>query len=159
MTNAIAAAAMRCKTMADGSLRIEVEVEPKDAQAAFVLFGRPGAPMALAALKEGYAAVGSEPEPPKPEEKPKGGELAKWAAIRCSEEPFQRWLRHAQHPVWHFCRSLGTDEDDEAIAARVIRKICGITTRAELDSIKHAADLFRQHIRDPWQKHYLAQHA
>lgn len=140
--------------MADGSLRIEVEVEPKDAQAAFALFGRPGAPMALAALKEGYAAVGNEPKSPKPEEKPKGGLLSQWAAMRCAEEPFQKWIA-SEYPA--------AFEDIEGPplvrAAILIRKICSIRSRAELDHDTDAAELFRKYILHPWQKHYLTQHA
>lgn len=87
MSDAISAAAMRCRTMADGSLRIEVEVEPCDPQRAFAMFGMPGAPMALAALVPGYAAAG-EPEP-----EPRGGALAKLAGRWCAMPEFLRWLQ------------------------------------------------------------------
>lgn len=38
-------------TLADGTLRLVVDVEPRNAQAAFALFNSPGTAMALAALK------------------------------------------------------------------------------------------------------------
>jgi hypothetical protein len=37
-------------TLADGTLRLVVDVEPRNAQAAFALFNSPGTAMALAAL-------------------------------------------------------------------------------------------------------------
>jgi hypothetical protein len=80
---AIEASFVRLKSMADGSLQITAEVEPRNAVAAFMLFAAPGTPMALAAIKCATSA---------PAEPAKGGELAKWAAIRCQETGFQQWL-------------------------------------------------------------------
>ena len=103
---AISAAAMRCRTMADGSLRIEVEVEPGDAQKAFALFGMPGAPMALAALVVGHAAV-KEPEL-------KGGPLSKAAAMLDGNPDFIEWA--GNEPTRTF-----------------ILDFCGVSSRRELD--------------------------
>lgn len=49
---AIAGATARISTLADGTLRLIVDIEPRDAQAAFRLFGSPGTAVALAALTE-----------------------------------------------------------------------------------------------------------
>ena len=141
--SAISAAAMRVKTMADGSLRIEVEVEPADAQAAFALFGRPGAPMALAALVEGHAAV-KEPEA----EKPKGGERARWVAMRCAEPEFQRWLLRT-FPEYGGVSWASLQEG----AAQMVRDICGVSSRAELDADTYVAQQFDTLIRKAWQEH------
>lgn len=57
------------KTMADGTMRITIEVEPKAAAAAFALFGLPGVPVALAriepqaALKQAQNDTIAEAEP------------------------------------------------------------------------------------------------
>ena len=129
--------------MADGSLRIEVEVEPQDAQQAFALFGRPGAPMALAALAVGHAAA-QEPEP----EKPKGGERAKWVAMRCNDATFRQWLFDTfAHP------NIPKDFSDIDAAAAIVRDVCGVESRAELDSNKYAAVRFDTLIRKPWAEH------
>ena len=141
---------MRCRTMSDGSLRIEVEIEPKDAQAAFLLFGRPGAPMALAALKEGYAAASDEPEEREPE-KPKGGVLSQWAATRCAEQSFQEWMAREFAGKW----KDGWNAPAER-CAYVIRAICQIRSRAELDHNEYSANIFREQIMTPWQKHCIA---
>lgn len=139
--SAISAAAMTVRTMADGSLRITVEVEPQDAQQAFALFGKPGAPMALAALAVGHAAV-QEPE------KPKGGERAKWAAIRCGDREFQNWLCRA-YPT-EFLDAPGNTNQE--FCASVIRQVCGVKSRAELDTDKAAGARFDELIRRPWME-------
>jgi hypothetical protein len=48
----IEATSVAMKTLADGTLRITVEVEPYAALSAFALFRQPGTVMALAALKQ-----------------------------------------------------------------------------------------------------------
>ncbi len=136
---AISAAAMTVRTMADGSLRITVEVEPQDAQKAFALFGKPGAPMALAALAEGHAAV-KEPEP-------KGGERAKWVAMRCKEESFRNWA-FSWWPA--LSREVAPHLSDEEAVAEIVRKVCGVKSRAELDTDGPTGRKFDALVRKPW---------
>jgi len=128
---AIQASSVAVKTMADNTLRITFDVEPKDAKAAFALFGERGTPAALAALK-----VGTE-LPADPEPAPKGGPLAKWAALRGHDPRFQEWLE-AYSP--------------ELVEMR-IKHICGITSRAQLDQPGEAQDIFNAQIRQPWANH------
>lgn len=45
---AVMASTGQVRTMADGSLRISIEIEPRHAKDAFALFGAPGTPVALA---------------------------------------------------------------------------------------------------------------
>jgi hypothetical protein len=124
--------------MADGSLRIEVEVEPQDAQAAFALFGRPGAPMALAALAVGHAAV-QEPEPVTVTQLDKP--LARWVAMRCKGPEFQSWA--TQYEGWGGSRS-------EANAAALVRHLCGVASRGDIDGNAHAEERFHYYIRIPY---------
>lgn len=130
---AIQASSVAVKTMADNTLRITFDIEPKDAKAAFALFGERGTPAALAALKVGTAL----PANPEPTEPPKGGPLAKWAAMRGADPRFQDWLE-AHSP--------------ELVAKR-IRRICGIVSRAELDSSPAAGEMFKCQIMRPWAEH------
>lgn len=116
---------MRCKTMADGSLRIEVEVSPVDAQAAFALFGKPGAPMAIAALKVGYAAV-QEPE------EQKGGNLAREAGKLDSNPAFQQYALVRDFPN----------------VREFILDRCGVESRRMLDHNPEAASKFREMMRN-----------
>ena len=137
--SAIEAAAIRCRTMADGSLRIECEIEPRHAQAAFVLFGAPGTAMALAALKPA-AKRDPAPMPDVAPDVPKGGPLAKLAGMWCQSATFQKWM--------------GFDNAEEAASA--IRETCRIGSRAELDNNPRAAELFNRHIRGPYSMHLIS---
>lgn len=144
----IEAAAMRCRTMSDGSLRIEAEVSPADAQAAFKLFGMPGAPMALAALTQQAAqesaqkqTIGTPTTDPDYEHseaalraaKPKGGNLSKDAAMICQDEMFREFVG-----VVDDFPTMAT----VAHAAEFVRQKCEIESRAELDHNKEAAQRF-----------------
>lgn len=126
---AIAAASAGVRDMADGSLRITLEFEPRHAKEAYALFGSRGTPVAVAALKEGYAAVKDEP--------PKGGPLAREAAEYCRNEQFQIWL---------CCESEGE-------TAQHMYDTLQINTRAELDHDSVAADKFIQRYRAPFMAH------
>lgn len=135
---AIEASFVRLKSMADGSLQITAEVEPRNAVAAFMLFASPGTPMALAAIKCATSAPA--------ETKPVGGELAKWCAIRCGETAFQRWIQERHLKEWE----AAPGNTPATWAASVIRAVCGIESRAELDSDLAAAARFDRLIRRPW---------
>jgi hypothetical protein len=143
----IEAAAMRLRTMADGSLRIECEVEPRHAQAAFALFGAPGTPMALAALRVAGSDTSPEPvaETPEPrQDKP----IAKWLALRCKEPAFRAWLAPLpQGP-------LSEDEARDLVCA-----VCRVTSRGLIDGNPEAEELFRSQIYGPWGKHHQAVNA
>ena len=126
MSDLIEAASVRVSTMADGTLRLIVDIEPRHANAAFQLFGSPGVPMALAALQK----------PQEPPEKPGGGPLSQWVAMRCAEQKFQGWLR--------------VDSTDAAAAE--IRRRLGIESRAEIDNDPTVQVRFEDEIRLPWMR-------
>ncbi|PZQ77981.1 MAG: hypothetical protein DI563_02005 [Variovorax paradoxus] len=125
--------------MADGTLRLSIDIEPRNAQAAFALFGAPGRAVALAALKDGAGAV-KEPEPGAP----KGGEWAKLAGMWCADPDFWLFLN----------MNFPNDTPVQSVndAAMSIRVYCGIESRAELDHNPDALHLFNQHIRFPFMK-------
>ena len=143
---AISAAAMRCRTMADGSLRIEVEVEPKDAQTAFAMFGKPGAPMALAALHAGYAAAGAEPG----DDKLKGGPLSKLAGQWCEMPEFHEWMKRAFPFLWSEVTNYNSSWSPSQVSAEIIRVHCSVESRRLLDHDERAADQFHSAIRAPF---------
>ena len=126
--------------MADGTLRLSLDIEPRHAQAAFALFGAPGTPMALAALK----VASGEPQP----EAPKGGTLAQWVAMRCQESAFQRWLVTS----FPFQAAHAVGDTDAKRAASIVRAVCGIESRKELDSDKFAATRLHALIREPYKE-------
>lgn len=65
----------KCATMADGSLRVQIDIRPELAQQAFKMFGTPGSAIALARLTD--AAAVEEERPGKPKKGPHG----EWAKL------------------------------------------------------------------------------
>ena len=51
----------KTSTLADGTLRIQVDISPRDAIAAFTLFGAPGSAVALARIKDEVAVAHEQP--------------------------------------------------------------------------------------------------
>lgn len=141
MSDAIPASTVRVSTMADGTLRLTLDVEPAHAQAAFALFGRPGQPAALAALK----TAGQQQT-----ERAKGGSAAKWLGMRCAEPAFQVWLEH-QFPDFVPIRRGQFGSVD--LAAMIARSVCGVQSRAEIDNDPAAFERFDRLIRRPWLEH------
>lgn len=79
------------------------------------------------------SAPASTPAPAaKEEEKPKGGPLAKRAAIMCGEPGFWTFLR-TRHKA---------DIRDKDAAAVWMRAHCGVDSRAKIDGDKDAVDKF-----------------
>ena len=64
--------------------------------------------------------------------------LSSIAGIMCENQEFRAWLQ-AEHG-----EAMPTSED----AAVYLRAMCGIQSRAELDSNTHAAGVFREILRD-----------
>jgi hypothetical protein len=137
------------KTMSDGTLRISIDIEPANAQAAFSLFGAPGRAVALAALKDGSGAIVEKSKTVELHEiAPKGGEWAKLAGMWCNDPDFWRFL-NTQFPKDSYC-------ENATQAAMSVRVYSGdITSRAELDSDPEALAWFNKEIRHPfmaWMK-------
>jgi hypothetical protein len=66
----------KASTMADGSLRLQIDIMPKDVQIAFKMFGTTGTAIALAPLKDEVAV---EQNRPGKSEKPTKGPYGEWA--------------------------------------------------------------------------------
>lgn len=129
-----------CRTYVDGSLVIQVEVEPRHAQTAFALFGAPGTSVAVAKL-DPAAAVAADQKPVEPvKEQPKGGALAKLAGQWCNDPIFWEWLEE----------TVGEKVASADDAAILVRHITDVASRAELDSNTAAADRFHRLIRRPY---------
>lgn len=133
----IEATSVAVRTMADGTLRLSVDIDPSHSQAAFALFGMPGSPMALAALTQQAAQESAQKSAIAHAQKPfvpKGGNLSKDAAMICNDEMFREWVSVCDgSPV------IATSER----AAEFMRENCCILSRAELDNDPEAADRFK----------------
>ena len=138
---AIAAVSRTVKTMADGTLRLTVDIEPMHANEAFALFGAGNVPMALAALVPGTPM----PEPKEPEIK--GGELARLAGMLINNQRFQSYMAETYNLDGSLTVMLACD--------KALKEVCEITSKKELDSNKSAAFRFHSWIRQPfleWQQ-------
>lgn len=74
----------------------------------------------------------------------KGGALSRLAAQLCQNPDFREWL-NAQHLSGLIVSIEGADD-----AAAVIRSVCSIESRAELDHDDRAARIFHTEIRRPF---------
>lgn len=80
---------------------------------------------------------------------PKGGRLAREAGIMCNDRAFQRQVEQSHPEEW--ADALHACEGDMAkAAALVVREVCGIESRAQLDSDADAAERFQHHFRRAW---------
>ena len=139
MTSVIPAATVGVKDMADSSLRITLEFEPRHAREAYALFGARGTPVAVVALKVGYEQkVDPLPGPAHKaaENVHVGGPLARLAGQWCADPAFQRWL------------FVGS----EAQAAEKVKAFCEVNSRRMLDHDPEAARLFQDIFRGPYMR-------
>lgn len=126
------------KELVDGTIRVQVDIDPQYRQRFFALFPEIDMPVALAPLvaRPVYAAS------PKPAQKPavaRAG-LARLAAMWGDTEDFRAWV-HAE---------FGVALDDAAEAAEWIREVCQVDSRAALDTDPGAAARFNELIRAPY---------
>lgn len=126
---------VKLQTMADGTPRIVLEMQCGLTEIA-ALNLVPGAPFALARLKPGA-------QPEQEPEKPKGGALAKLAAMWCNEPTFWQFLS----------KQVGYRVESAETAAMLIRGECKVGSRAELDSNEAAAMRFQEKFRLPYMAH------
>lgn len=75
----------------------------------------------------------------------KGGPLAKLAGMWCNEPTFWKWIN--EQTKWN---AYGAED-----AAAYVRGVCGVESRAQLDSDCGAAHAFHSMIREPYRV-YLA---
>jgi len=129
--SAISGTRRAMKEMADGTVRVQIDIDPKYRNEFFNLFGQIDMPVALAPLVSDF-----EKAAPAEAEKPKGGELARLAGIFCG-----------QHEFWEFC---GVDSAEDA--AVWVRVTCRVPSRADLDSNSIAAQIFHERIRKPYME-------
>ena len=88
-------------------------------------------------------------------DEPKGGPLAQLAGRWCHDEEFSDWLRDVYAGAWTLAVSrVGLNARTADVAAEVIRSMCGIASRAELDHNAGAAAIFDREFREPYHEHW-----
>lgn len=142
MSDVIPAASVSLKTMADGTLRMTFDIEPAQAKDAFSLFAAPGTPVAIAALKQGYAAKSGEPEQKSPL-----GPLAKWLVFRCNEPEFWAFLES------EVTRGQPVQSADDA--AEVVKAELDVKSRKDVDGNAIAESRCAVLFRGPYSRWLL----
>ena len=136
--NAIQASSAGVKDMADGSLRITLEFEPRHAKEAYAMFGARGTAIAVAALTQEAAIVHAQTETIN---EPKGGLLSQWLAIRCGEPEFWAFVK---------ARSFSPDITNAQLCDAEVKLYLNISSKKEVDNNKLAEQRFREMIRNPY---------
>lgn len=131
------AASHTSRILVDGTLAMVMHFEPADAIRAMQLFGAPGSEVYCAKVKP----IDDKLQQDKRARKP----IAQWLAIRCSEEKFQHWLSITYPGAWSV--SSGSDEER---AAQVVRGVCGVVSRGDIDGDPAAQHLFDEWVRKRW---------
>ena len=146
--SAIEAATVKCSTLVDGTLRLVLDFEPRDAQAAFRLFGAPGRGVAVAGLKDKRAAL-ERPDTPRERSE---AQASAWSELGTLCQTAIVWGDTPE-----FRGFLGARNAQEA--GEAIKRICQIESRKELDTDPEAAARFHKFIKGPYQKFMLSRHA
>lgn len=143
--DAISAVTRTLKTMADGSLRVTVEIQPQDAKNAFDMLGSPDTPIAIARLTQEASKQQAQDETI---EKAKGGFLSQWLAMRCNEPEFWAFMEariftECGMPV--YVESLAQCDDE-------IKSFLEIKSKTEIDNNPKVEKRFHELIRIPYSK-------
>jgi hypothetical protein len=141
--SAIEATSGTYRSRVDGTVVLSVEIEPRYRAEALALFGMPGTPMALAALRVGRVV----------ETKAEGGvgHYCFKAVSMCRDPQFWRWISSAS--------LQGKTPKSEAEAAAVVREACKVESRNEFDTDADARLRFRTLFEAPYTKWLQTQRA
>jgi hypothetical protein len=137
--SAIEAVSVKANTMADDTLRLTIDIPPMYANQAFEMFGKRGVPIAIVRLTQEAATQSAQQETIEAD-KPKGGFLSQWLALRCKEQGF-----------WDFVEAKGyAPVNSEQDCNDAVKLFLGIESKAELDNDKEAEARFHSMIRLPY---------
>lgn len=128
------------KELVDGTIRVQIDIDPRFKKEFFELFPNVDMPIAIAPLVANFERIEEE-------EKQKGGPLCRLACIWCKDEDFQEWFTMR----FDFMDPVTTEEE----AAEELKELLGIDSRKDLDHDAEAADRFQNMIRGPfmdWMK-------
>jgi hypothetical protein len=132
--------------MVDGTPRIILDLSCSLSEVAAMGL-TPGAPFALARITNDASMQKPDANPETKDEPPsKGGINSKWAAMRCQEPVFWGFLNEQK---FDGCEPVANTEE----AAHVVRSVCGVESRAELDTDAVAEQRFHELIRKPFAEY------
>lgn len=128
------------KEMADGTIRVQIDIDPRCRSDFLTLFPNIDMPVAIAPLVPDFER-GMVEEKPESEHKERASGLWMLAVQWCKESEFWKWLEETEAGYLVRC------EDDATVA---LKEICGIDSRRELNTDKAAIAAFNQCIRGPY---------
>lgn len=140
------------KELVDGTVRVQIDIDPQFRKRFFEMFPDIDMPVALAPLRPepsfetDVAIVGAA------KEAVKGGDLSKLAGMLCQDAAFQEWMWLRRHEDATPTNDFGTKWAEDWAAA-TLRGECGVESRAEFDHNPESAALFHERIRKPWNRY------
>lgn len=132
--SAISGTRRALKELVDGTIRVQIDIDPRFKTQFHQMFPNIDMPVALAPLVSDFEQQ---------EEKPKGGPLCRLAGMWCKDEMFWEWLIDSGN--LNRC-------DSEECAADWIRAMCGVESRAAIDSNPFASEVFHRSVRSPYME-------
>ena len=137
--------------MADGTLRISFDIEPRHAQEAYSLFGARGASVAIAALNLQATVAIAQAEAVSPVVRDNRTTGLAYLAVQWCKQPM----------FWDFLNDhvALTPVLNEADAKALILQHCGIDSRKELNTNAVAAEIFERTFRQPCMTYMQKQEA
>lgn len=133
--SAISGTRRTMREMADGTIRVQIDIDPSCRGQFLSMFPDIDMPVALAPLRADFEQ--QQADVPPSTDKPKGGELARLAGMFCQQPEFLEFAGRAETPEQ---------------AADWVRRVCGVASRAELDHNELAAKLFHDRVRRPYME-------
>lgn len=123
--SALEASSAGIRDMADGTLRLTIDFEPRFAKQAFELFGARGTPIAVAALKPIHQRGEIVPPVvPSDPQKPPLGPIGQWFVLRCQEPAFRQWAIQHHGP--------DTQDTEVAVKELILEKL-DLESRSQID--------------------------
>lgn len=138
------------KELVDGTIRVQIDIDPQFRDAFLREFSRIDMPVAIAPLLPGAAPMADAPHDERNAPTGKGGELARLAGMLCASEEFRAWFWAQSWWTPQGGQIIGANFDEEE-TAEMLRQVCGVSTRALLDHDTAAAARFHELIRKPYK--------
>ena len=145
--SAIEAVTAGIKDLADGTLRVSFDIEPRYAQEAYALFGSRGACVAIAALTQQATTAIAQAEAI--QKAPPLTGLALLAVQWCKEPKFWEWLTQLNEVSGFLTKVTFITE---LRAKQWILFKCGIDSRKELNTNAESAEKFNYWFREPYME-------
>ena len=136
------------KELVDGTLRVQIDIEPRHKGDFYRLFANIDMPVALAPLNVGQNVPHGTDHKTSPKSTTSGQLLSLYAALLCQSGNFHRYIVH----MAGYTGLTPGEPNAEAAAADWMRQVCEIESRRELDSDPEAATRFHERVRKPYNE-------